>query len=203
MLSSSDSYFYVFGDENQALYDQGFVSEIGGRVCSLDINCRNGSAIHDLAYRHYSGDLVYSFELPGSVIWLEANSVLEGSKIITSEIRTLLSRGVKPEEITVLVTGEPKVDYIDELIKRRLGNGLKWRSAEEEVPVNFSSEIVIDSVKRFKGLENSVVFVWGAEEADRRSIREIMYVGFSRATSLLYVVGIRAEIEQYGVSLSE
>jgi hypothetical protein len=48
------------------------------------------------------------------------------------------------------------------------------------------SDLLVTTVK---GLEADVVFLWGYEGLPTADIRELMYVGISRAKSMLYYVG--------------
>ena len=50
----------------------------------------------------------------------------------------------------------------------------------------------MDTVRRFKGLEASVVILWGLDGVDWERSEELLYVGMSRAKSLLVVVGTSA-----------
>jgi superfamily I DNA and RNA helicase len=47
----------------------------------------------------------------------------------------------------------------------------------------------LETVRRFKGLEADVVFLWGVDALPTSDRREILYVGISRAKSRLTLVG--------------
>jgi superfamily I DNA/RNA helicase len=49
--------------------------------------------------------------------------------------------------------------------------------------------IRLETVKRFKGLEADVVFLWGIDSMPLGEQREVLYVGISRAKSRLTLVG--------------
>ena len=52
--------------------------------------------------------------------------------------------------------------------------------------------VLMDTVRRFKGLEAPVVILWGLDGIDWERSEELLYVGMSRAKSLLVVVGTSA-----------
>jgi superfamily I DNA and RNA helicase len=186
LMDSSDSWLYVFYDENQRLYS---------RVSSFPIpesesylltkNCRNSTPIHKLAYRYYTGDLVDDSGIDGaSPTLLVSPSVATQAANVAREITRLIhDEGVNPGDIAVLVAGTPKEKYYDRLRNKPLPRPAKW-SREE----HFQDEsVLIDTVKRFKGLERDVVFLWIDEVSAMDDTQ--MYVGISRARSILYVVG--------------
>jgi superfamily I DNA and RNA helicase len=49
--------------------------------------------------------------------------------------------------------------------------------------------VLIDTIQRFKGLESQIVILWGLDTIDLSRREELLYVGMSRAKSLLVVVG--------------
>ncbi|WP_205960680.1 ATP-binding domain-containing protein [Ramlibacter rhizophilus] len=48
---------------------------------------------------------------------------------------------------------------------------------------------MLDTVQRFKGLESPVVILWGIDGVAAQGRQELLYVGMSRAKSILLVVG--------------
>jgi superfamily I DNA and RNA helicase len=51
--------------------------------------------------------------------------------------------------------------------------------------------LTVDTVARFKGLERAVVILWAFDSCDVSVDRETLYVGMSRAKSVLYICGSR------------
>lgn len=47
----------------------------------------------------------------------------------------------------------------------------------------------MDTIQRFKGLESSIVILWGLDTIDLFQRQELLYVGMSRAKLLLVIVG--------------
>lgn len=56
--------------------------------------------------------------------------------------------------------------------------------------------ITIDTVARFKGLERSVIILSGLDACTSEGDRETLYVGKSRAKSLLFLCGTREACER-------
>jgi hypothetical protein len=63
---------------------------------------------------------------------------------------------VLPESIAVLVAGQPKEYFYDALRSETLPKPAMW-SREEQFQTN---GVLMDTVKRFKGLERDVIFLW-------------------------------------------
>ena len=56
--------------------------------------------------------------------------------------------------------------------------------------------IIVGTVKRFKGLESQVLFLWGLEGIEQESDRELLYVGLTRAKGRLFCVGASEKISR-------
>jgi hypothetical protein len=54
--------------------------------------------------------------------------------------------------------------------------------------------LTVDTVARFKGLERAVTILWEFGDCDLERDRETLYVGLSRAKSLLYLCGTKEAI---------
>jgi superfamily I DNA/RNA helicase len=67
----------------------------------------------------------------------------------------------------------------------RLPGGISW----SEGTAGRKNAILVDTVSRFKGLEAPVVILWLGDEIIDGGYQELLYVGITRAKSLLYVVG--------------
>ena len=48
--------------------------------------------------------------------------------------------------------------------------------------------VLIDTIQRFKGLESPILIIWGLDTLDLAKFSELLYVGMTRAKSLLIVV---------------
>lgn len=181
------SFFYVFIDENQRLYERRSTIPVQEAPFYLTNNCRNTQPIHKLAYRYYSGDEVDPPELSGpDIVWVDAASPSEQAQAIMSRVTQWVTRdGLQASDVAVLVAKKPK-GYAFEL----LGDAAK------DCPLKLvysdhgaSGVVLVETVSRFKGLEAHAVVLWVGDDVTDEDMKETMYVGVTRAKSLLAVVG--------------
>lgn len=177
---------YIFIDENQALYRKHANLPVPNEPYRLVANCRNTVPIHRAAYRFYTGAPIDDPDLPGNAI---TRTVVEGERqqaiAISNIVRELLAAAVMPEDIAVLVAKRPKERLYGLLQAQRLPGETSWA-------VEASGQrhaVVIDTVGRFKGLEAHIVVLWVGDEIIEDEQWEYLYVGATRAKSLLYVIG--------------
>lgn len=91
--------------------------------------------------------------------------------------------------ITVLIADAlRKADYYAALRRLPLPKPATW--LEEGIRAN--NTVLIDTIQRFKGLESPIVILWGLDTIDLTRSEELLYVGMSRAKSLLIVFGTAA-----------
>lgn len=185
-----DGMLYVFLDENQDIYRRSANIPVPGEPMVLDRNCRNTDAIHSAAYNHYRGGVVEPPGISGvSVFRLDAPDMEKQAKSIGSIITQLVSiEAVAPHEIAVLLC-----DPADRPARERVLQSLPLPSTLKLGRVEgFGPGILtVDTVARFKGLERGVVILWALDGCDVGADRETLYVGMSRAKSVLYVCGSR------------
>lgn len=101
------------------------------------------------------------------------------------------------DAIAVLIAGSPKDKFYDLLQHQTLPNPTRW-SREEHFQDN---SVLIDTVKRFKGLERDVIFLW----LDSNSIADdaLMYVGISRTKTVLYLIGDKTTIDSFELNYTK
>ena len=195
LSSSKTSPLYVFFDDNQNLYERSGSFPIPDQPYPLTANCRNTDKIHDAVYLYYSGPRVAPPRIRGQDIGLLASpSVPRQAQKLHTKIVELISRGgVLPRDIAVLIADSPrKAMYYEALRHLPLPGPAHWL----EEGTRMENAVLLDTVKRFKGLESPVVFLWGLGERGLERETDIRYVGMSRAKSLLYLVAPRAICEQ-------
>lgn len=184
-----DGHLRVCMDSNQKVYG----GNAGGAVNDLEVvpvrlsrNLRNTRRIHEAAAVHYVGPEIIADGPEGpEVIWLSAGSADQKVEAAYRELRRLVfSEEVAPGDIAVLVN-DPAI---------RAGFVLKGSGtsiALTDADTMALEDVVVDTVRRFKGLERPVVIlIAGGDELDHR---ELAYVAFSRARVLLCVVSSPGE----------
>ncbi|NOJ80769.1 ATP-binding domain-containing protein [Myxococcus xanthus] len=194
LASQEDTQLYVFYDPNQAIYKLAKdLSNLGlGPPLLLTENCRNTRPVHEAAYRYYQGDDVAPPEVEGEPITqLSADGLKAQAKCIQTIVSNLLQQGgLKPDEIVVLVAGERKDGHFRALHDCGDPGGACWSFEVLWRP----GCVLVDTARRFKGLEATAVILWCAEEVDATIERELLYVAFTRARNRLWVVGTAARI---------
>ena len=189
--------FFIFLDQNQSIYSVEMEDiPIKDEPFFLTFNCRNTKYIHDSAYRFFNGQKVDSpHKNKGSPIRkIEANTLQEQLNNIREEISKLLAfEGVKENQVAILVGSKNKKIYYDYLSTTKLPTGYKWNV---EGPAE-SSGVRVNTIRKFKGLEADIIYIWGIEEIDLPRDEEILYVGISRAKSRLIIVGTRLSCAQF------
>lgn len=182
---------YVFYDDNQNIYSRNATFPIIDEPFTLTTNCRNTAPIHNAAYRFYKGFPVSPPDIDGDEIQFESAQSREAqaAKINARIVDLIVSQGVEAEDITVLVLDAlRKADYYSCLKRYPLPKPTFW---QEEGRRNNHS-VLIETVQRFKGLESPIVILWGLDAVDLCINGELLYVGMSRAKSLMIAVGTSA-----------
>lgn len=177
---------YIFIDENQALYRKHANLPVLDEPYRLLANCRNTVPIHRAGYAFYKGEAIDDPDLPGHAI-TRTVVVDEGQQAIAivNIVRELLAGAVAPEDIAILLAKRPKARLYGLLQAQRLPVGSSWAV---EAPGQRRA-VFVDTVGRFKGLEAPVVILWVGDDVIEEEQWEYLYVGATRAKSLLYVVG--------------
>ena len=92
--------------------------------------------------------------------------------------------GLRPEDVAVLVAKRPKAQLYDLLNQRAEAAGI---ILAVEVHGRQRS-VLVDTVARFKGMEAQAVVLWVGDEVEDENQWEMVYVGTTRAKSLLAIV---------------
>lgn len=152
----------------------------------LTINCRNTKQI----CREI--EVVTGFKTP-SELWTKVDgppvqyitwSTMSGQ---IKELKALLNRlesQVSPEKITILSPRRRE----DSVVSMLDGYGVRNFKVKENKSITFCT------IQAFKGLENSVIILTDIEDF---SAEKLMYVGLSRACSMLFVLESEAAKKEY------
>lgn len=177
---------YIFIDENQALYRKHANLPVPDEPYHLTANCRNTSPIHRAGYVYYKGEAVDEPDLPGQDVQrIAVEDDAAQAETIAATVRRLLTDGVRSEDITVLLAKRPKARLYTLLQAHRLPAGVTWAMETH----GQRNAVFVDTVGRFKGLEAAAFVLWLGDAVLDEEQYEVVYVGITRAKSLLYIVG--------------
>jgi hypothetical protein len=182
---------YVFYDDNQNIYKRASTFPIREKPFTLTTNCRNTAPIHVAAYQHYKGVPVSPPDIEGYDVQFEASPSrdAQAAKINARIIDLVARQAVSAGDITVLIAdARHKTDYYAALRRLPLPKPTSWL----EEGIRSRDTVLVDTIQRFKGLESPIVILWGLDTIDLACSEELLYVGMSRAKSLLTVVGTAA-----------
>lgn len=171
---------YLYSDENQRLFQRFGRPPVPLVPLVLDHNLRNTKQIAEvfrplapLRMRLEGGD-------GPDVVHVHA-SPEEADGVADDQVEALLDEGWDPGHVALLTTGRRH----PEQRSRQEADGQEgyWNSFWDE-DIAFYGHVL-----GFKGLERRAVVLCVNESGDRERFRERMYVGLSRATDRLIVVG--------------
>jgi len=175
----------VFFDSNQRVYGntEKMLSQYQLVPILLSYNIRNTRTIHGVTQRYYRGYPVESIGPEGKKIDL---IFLESLKILRKELENIVNRlitkeRVNPSDITVLMASRNLIHHIcpDGVLAGR-------ECAPCDAPRE-KEKIILDTVRRFKGLESPIVIL--IVTSDIVINVELLYVALSRARTHLIIMG--------------
>jgi hypothetical protein len=179
---------YIFQDSNQAIYTNSNDLPIDCESLFLFDNCRNTKYIHNSAYQYYKGTEVDAPDLEGEPVQVieKASLELQAKEIDNKISRLINTENIDPEDIAIIVMGQfDKAQSLLENTKNR-----HWWAFKEFSP---ASKVLVETVKRFKGLESKIIFLWIIDE---EAINEkLLYISISRARFRLWVIGTTPVIQ--------
>lgn len=178
--------FYVFYDDNQRLYspEKGFIDALPASSIALTRNLRNTRRIHAVMAKWYQGRRSIPAgpegEPVGALVCRNGETALSR---LNERIAQLLRSGqVAPGQIAVLSgTGAFSAAF-----SKKIAGKATCRADDIR-----RDHIVLDTVRRFKGLSRPCVFLVGI---DTLTDPELIYVATSRANVFLELVGTAEDI---------
>ena len=187
---SSTGLLRVFLDSNQKVYEGtgGSATDLTAIPVRLSRNLRNTKKIHDVASVHYSGHEIVSDGPDGiEVKWISEETPNARIKAAYKELKRLVhSEEVDPGDIAVLMNGS---DAKEKFLAASSVTNIPITNAD----VMALEEVVVDTVRRFKGMERSAIILLASGGDMER--RELAYVAFSRARAYLCVVSSEEEFK--------
>lgn len=188
ILSDFDeSPFYIFRDDNQDIYHRSSSNIFTEAPFQLSLNCRNTAEIHELAYQYYKGAQVSAPLKSGlPIIELSARGFAKQAELILREVRQLLQDPVLgASQVVVLVASRQNGDEMKaQLSRAHISKTVTWTANHRRN----ENEVLVESVRRFKGLESPIIILWFDDMSSNGVEDEDIYVGASRARSLLITV---------------
>jgi len=187
--AEDDSYFWIFGDDNQRIYSNANAGPSGiSTSFKLEKNLRNTQRIFATFKRLVGQNLLPpGTPLGDPVQWEEVADVDSMIVRLLDVVDGLINNGVRESDIVILSgVGSSSSRLVGQ---RRLGSRTL---AAFEAGVERTS-ITWETVRRFKGLEAPVIILFEIEPLVRDA-DELKYVALSRATSLLCVIGDKRQL---------
>jgi hypothetical protein len=180
---------YVYSDENQRIFARFGRPPVHLVPLVLDHNLRNTRQIHQ-SFGPLAPSRMYARGGDGPAVRFVAAEPQGAIGAADDVVDELLDRGWKPEHIALLTTGHrhpiqvERTDFHDQ-------DGY-WKTFWD------ADDVFYGHVLGCKGLERRAVVLCVNETTARDRARERLYVGMSRATDELVVVGDPALIRQIG-----
>lgn len=189
--NSTEGYFYIFYDNNQSIYHKPTSLPIKEPPFYLTVNCRNTEEIHNFSYHFYEGEPVDPPIIQGKLIeFISATNIeAQATKIHALILNLLQKESVDSSQFVVLIEGKESKAIYSVLTSKQLPKPFTWRVPRGNA---LDNQVVIETIYRFKGLESDIVILWGIDNLDKETDREIFYVASSRAKSRLFVVATEA-----------
>lgn len=193
-LKTNKNSFFCVGDPDQSIYSfrgaskkviDTYLSEFKASLYLLDLNYRSSIEIIRLSnnlikhnQNRFSKELACFIREKGNVILKYFKEHEKKNTYILNEIRDLLNKGIKQEQIAIL--------YRNHSLANKLKNVLFE---------TYYERIVFMTIHQAKGLEFKVVFLIGLNESilpmkdsNLEEERRLMFVGVTRAERYLYLI---------------
>ena len=180
---------YVFSDENQRIFGRFGRPPVQLVPLVLDHNLRNTKQIHE-AFGPLAPSRMYSRGGDGVDVRFVASTAEDALEVADDEVVALLDAGWDPGQVALLTTGHRHPEQAAQT--ERHGQTGYWRSFWE------GDDVFYGHVLGSKGLERAVVVLCLNEDGNRDRARERLYVGMSRATDCLVVVGDPELVQRVG-----
>ena len=189
MRSESDGILYVFYDANQRVYPSSgrFVSALPQAPVALSRNIRNAKPIFDLSRPLYAGPRYLSAGPDGTPVEYEQIGSSGALRERLGEVvgRLCVTEKIPPEHVAILSGSDRTGSMIGGI--SRVG---RFDAAAADLPR--PGAVIVDTVRRFKGLERTVVIL--VELTSILDSPELLYVAMTRARLKLIVISTASEL---------
>lgn len=180
---------FVFSDENQRLFARFGRPPAQLVPLVLDHNLRNTKQIYD-AFGPLAPSRMQARGGSGAEVRFVAAASEDAIDVADSQVEALMDEGWDPSRIALLTTGHRHPEQTAQVTRH--GKVAYWRSFWE------GEDVFYGHVLGSKGLERACVVLCVNEAGERDRARERLYVGMSRATDVLVVVGDPEVVRRIG-----
>lgn len=122
----------------------------------------------------------------------ETTSDTNRGQSVVKHVEYLKRNDVQNRDICVLVKDKRTRD---ELIQYLEGDGIVCQNAEELYTKANNNKVVVESIRRFKGLESKVVILYDPPYGVEAKTRELLYTAISRCLCYLVVISTKQGCE--------
>lgn len=189
LRDESASGLYLYSDENQRLFARYGEAPVPLVPLVLDHNLRNTRQILD-AFSSLAPSRMRARGIDGARVRFVPSTVEDALDAADQCVEDLLAQGWPQEHVCLLTTGRRHPVQVE----RAGGDDQEayWRTFWD------TDDVFYGHVLGCKGLERRVVVLCINDDAGRERSRERLYVGMSRATDLLVVVGDPEVVRRIG-----
>ncbi|WP_392425829.1 NERD domain-containing protein [Barrientosiimonas humi] len=179
---------YAFSDENQRVFGRFGRPSVAMVPLMLDRNLRNTKQIA-ATFRTLAPTGMLLSDYDGPEVTLVECATDDALDVADDQVDTLIDEGWRERDIVLLTTGQRHPEHVTQFERDQVRY---WSSFWDDDTVFYGH------VLGFKGLERRCVVLAVNDSPDRDRARERLYVGLSRATERLVVVGDPDVIRQTG-----
>lgn len=183
---------YVYSDENQRIFPRFGRPPVELVPLVLDHNLRNTTQIAE-TFAPLAPMRMRLMGGSGAEVAFVAASAADALEVADDQVEALLDEGWRPEHVALLTTGHRHPQQLE--LQESRGQEGYWESFWD------AEEVFYGHVLGCKGLERRAVVLCVNESEPRERSRERLYVGLSRATDRLVVVGDPEVIRAMGGAL--
>jgi hypothetical protein len=184
--AGNDGVLYIFYDDNQNVMSTSasYIRELPLAKHHLTRNFRNTRSIFQKAEHYYEGDYVRPIGPEGTEPKLTAigNSDELKAKLADRIGSLTQTEGIQQGDIAILFPHSQAASILKDDKGYRVG-----RNRASDAEHRNSEQVVVDTVRRFKGLESAVILL--VVDGDVAKNAELLYVGMTRAQAVLEVFG--------------
>jgi hypothetical protein len=194
LTDPDDGIFYLFYDDNQRVYRQSESYPNGLVDFCLTENLRNTKPIHSAAAAFYLGGELRGMGPDGpNISTISASDDKAEKRELAACLQRLVNKEhVKPSNIAILFGRSMEAGGIG--ANGWIGGIQCTRDAS-----GLLDSPLLESIARFKGLERPVVLLAGLSSLVDGAHDEDLYVGLSRARSLMFVFGTEQVLHYLGM----